>query len=268
MPKTTREKPKLAVWKFTSCDGCQLSLLDCEDELLTLLAEVDLAHFPEASRKSLKGPFDLSLVEGSITTPHEVERILQVRKASKYLVTMGACASAGGLQALRNFNDVQDFASLVYPLPEHVATLRKAAPVSEYVKVDYELRGCPVNQNTLLETIKALLLGQPLPQNPNQSVCVDCKKRGISCLMRQGKPCMGPITYSGCGALCPSYNRACAGCYGPQEIARPEALTRRWRQLGIAEKEIKGRVFRGINANAEVFRETSQIAEEVAGEPQ
>lgn len=264
--KSGTKKPKLAVWKFTSCDGCQLTLLDCEDELLSLLGEVDLAHFPEATRNRLKPPYDLSLVEGSISTPHEAQRIQEVRRASKFLVTMGACASAGGLQALRNFGDVQDFANLVYSSPHHVETLAKTTPISEHVKVDYELRGCPVNKNALLETIQAVLFGRPLPVQESPSVCAECKKKSLPCLMlTQNKPCMGPLTYAGCGALCPSYNRGCAGCYGLQEHARPQALVRRWRQLGVADKEIQSRVFRGVNAYAEGLRE-GEVKGEVKNE--
>jgi coenzyme F420-reducing hydrogenase gamma subunit len=271
MPNSRKRKPKLAVWKFTSCDGCQLTVLDSRAEFLTLFNQIDLAYFPEASSSSLKGPFDLSLVEGSISTPDEAERIRAVRQSSKFLVTMGACASAGGLQALRNFSDVEEFASLVYPLPEHIETLETATPVSEHVKVDYELRGCPVNQAALQDVIKAFLFGEPLPKILNHSVCGECKKLGLDCLMRRGIPCMGPLTYAGCGALCPSYNRGCAGCYGPQEHARPEILARYWRTLGVAEAEIAGRVFRGINAYAGVFREgatTETEKEVVTGEPQ
>ncbi len=104
-------RPKLAVWKFASCDGCQLSLLDCEDELLDLAGEIEIAYFLEASSATVKGPYDLSLVEGSITTPHDAERIQQVRRSSRFLVTIGACATAGGIQALRNFADVKDWIS-------------------------------------------------------------------------------------------------------------------------------------------------------------
>jgi sulfhydrogenase subunit delta len=155
MPR--RRKPKLAVWKFASCDGCQLSLLDCEDELLAVAGAVDIAYFPEASRAMRKGPYDLSLVEGSITTPHEVARIQQVRRASKVLVTIGACATAGGIQALRNFKDVRDFLSIVYATPACIDTLAHSTPIAEHVLVDFELRGCPINKHQLVEVLSAFL---------------------------------------------------------------------------------------------------------------
>src|SRR3989441_316863 len=145
-----KHKPKLAVWKFASCDGCQLSLLDCEDELLAIAGAIEIAHFTEASRAVVRGPYDLSLVEGSITSSHDAERIHDIRRASKFLVTIGACATAGGIQALRNFKDVREFTSIVYARPEYIDTLRTSTPIGDHVRVDFELRGCPVNKAQLV----------------------------------------------------------------------------------------------------------------------
>ena len=136
-------KPKLAVWKFASCDGCQLTLLDCEDELLDVVERVEIAYFLEASRATIAGPYDLSLVEGSITTPQDAVRIREVRAASHRLVTIGASATAGGIQALRNFADVEEYLSVVYATPEFISTLETSTPISHHVRVDFELRGCP-----------------------------------------------------------------------------------------------------------------------------
>ena len=194
-------KPKLAVWKFASCDGCQLSLLDCEDELLALAGAIEIANFVEASRAVVKGPYDLSLVEGSITTPHDAERIHQVRRASKRLVTIGACATAGGIQALRNFKDVKEFTSIVYATPAYIDTLQKSTPISEHVAVDFELCGCPVNKAQLIEVISAFLHGRA-PNTPPHSVCLECKSRGTVCVMvAHGTPCLGPVTHAGCNAI-------------------------------------------------------------------
>ena len=210
-------RPKLAVWKFASCDGCQLSLLDCEDELLTLADQIDVAHFLEARRATVEGPYDLSLVEGSITTAEDAERIQQVRRASRRLVTIGACATAGGIQALRNFADSQEFVSAVYATPEYISTLETSTPISAHVPVDFELQGCPINKHQLLEVIGAFL-GERRPNIPTYSVCMECKRRENVCVMvAHGTPCLGPVTHAGCGALCPSYNRGCYGCYGPME---------------------------------------------------
>ena len=254
-------RPKLAVWKFASCDGCQLSLLDCEDELLALAAKVEIANFPEASRAVVKGPYDVSLVEGSITTPHDAERIHKVRRASRFLVTIGACATAGGIQALRNFKDVEEFTSVVYAHPEYISTLDNSTPIADHVHVDFELRGCPINKVQLLELLNAYLHGRR-PNIPAHSVCVECKQRGTPCIMvARGTPCLGPVTQAGCGALCPAYNRGCYGCYGPMETPNTASLSRAWIELGADETNVV-RVFRGFNAAAEPFRRESERHEE------
>ena len=254
-------KPKLAVWKFASCDGCQLSLLDCEDELLQLADRIEIAYFLEASRATVKGPYDLSLVEGSITTPHDAERIQQVRRASRRLVTIGACATAGGIQALRNFHDVDEFRRLVYASPEYVSTLATSTPIADHVAVDFELRGCPVNKHQLLEVINAFLNDRK-PNTPPHSVCVECKLRGTVCVMvAHGTPCLGPVTHAGCGAICPTYHRGCYGCFGPMESPNTASLGRRWIELGSAPAALV-RAFRNFNAQAEPFRQASQAHED------
>ena len=206
--------PTLAVWKFASCDGCQLTLLDCEDELLAIAERVQIAHFLEASSATIAGPYDISLVEGSVTTPSDVERIRTVREQSGLLVTIGACACAGGIQALRNFADIEEFRSIVYARPDYIQTLATSIPIAALVKVDLELRGCPIDRGQLLETLSALLIGRK-PDLPGHSVCFECKARGVSCLRVLGTTCLGPVTHAGCGALCPAYGRGCYGCFGP-----------------------------------------------------
>jgi coenzyme F420-reducing hydrogenase gamma subunit len=246
---TRARKPKLAVWKFASCDGCQLSLLDCEDELLALAGEVEIAYFLEASRATVKGPYDLSLVEGSVTTPHDAERIRQVRRVSRHLVTIGACATAGGVQALRNFGDVNEFVSIVYASPDYISTLETSTPISAHVPVDFELHGCPIDKRQLLEVITAFLHGRR-PSIPSTSVCMECKRRGNVCVMvAHGTPCLGPVTHAGCGALCPSYDRGCYGCFGPMETPNTVSLTRQLKVLGMREPAVE-RVFRTFNVTA------------------
>jgi sulfhydrogenase subunit delta len=255
-----KPRPRLAVWKFASCDGCQLSLLDCEDEVLAVAGAVDIAYFPEASRAMVQGPYDLSLVEGSITTPHDAERIQEVRRASKFLVTIGACATAGGIQALRNFQDVGEFIRAVYATPAYIRTLEKSTPIADHVKVDFELRGCPINKQQLVEVLSAFVNGRR-PNTPPHSVCVECKLRGTVCVMvARGTPCLGPVTHAGCGALCPAYDRGCYGCYGPKETPNTASLARRWTQLGASEPNLV-RVFRSFNGYAEPFRKESEAHE-------
>jgi coenzyme F420-reducing hydrogenase gamma subunit len=255
-----KRKPKLAVWKFASCDGCQLSILDCEDELLSIANAVDIAYFPEASRVMAKGPYDISLVEGSVTTPHDDARIQQIRNASKLLVTIGACATAGGIQALRNFKDVKEYASIVYASPQYIDSLGKSTPISDHVQVDYQLWGCPINKRQLVEVLSAFLNGRK-PNVPAHSVCMTCKMHGTVCVMvAHGTPCLGPVTHDGCGALCPSYNRGCYGCFGPKETPNTHSLSEWWTRLGVKDLDIM-RAFRTFNANTEAFRRESEIHE-------
>jgi coenzyme F420-reducing hydrogenase gamma subunit len=250
-------RPKLAVWKFASCDGCQLALLDCEDELLALAERLEIAYFPEASRAVVKGSYDLSLVEGSITTAHDLERIQGVRKASRHLVTIGACATAGGIQALRNFKDVREFMTTVYASPQYIDALATSTPIAAHVPVDFELRGCPIAKAQLLELIGAFLHGRR-PNTPAHSVCVDCKLRGTACVMvARGTPCLGPVTQAGCGAICPAYDRGCYGCFGPMETPNTASLAREWRRLGAQPLTVQ-RAFRTFNAWADPFRAESE----------
>lgn len=252
-----KHRPTLAVWKFASCDGCQLSLLDCEDELLPLAGAIEIAHFLEASRAVVKGPYDLSLVEGSITTPQDAKRIQQIRRASRYLVTIGACATAGGIQALRNFQEVEAFISLVYATPRYIKTLSTSTPISAHVPVDFELRGCPIHKQQLLEVISAYL-HQRKPAISPHSTCMECKLRGTVCVMvARGIPCLGPVTHAGCGAICPAYGRGCYGCFGPKETPNTVPLNERWQQLAASRQDLQ-RVYRTFNACAGPFQQASE----------
>ena len=238
--------PTLAVWKFASCDGCQLTLLDCEDELLTITERVQISHFLEASSAVVGGPYDVSLVEGSITTPADERRIKEIREQSKMLITIGACATAGGVQALRNFADVEEFTSVVYAHPEYIATLATSTPASAHVTVDYQLQGCPIDRGQLLDTLAALLVGRK-PRLPAKTVCTECKMRGVTCvLVAEGIPCLGPVTHAGCGALCPSYHRGCYGCFGPAATPNSAALIPLLRRDGMSSGGVE-QVFSTFN---------------------
>lgn len=250
-------RPTLAVWKFASCDGCQVAVLDCEDELLTLADELEIAYFPEATTAMAEGPYDVSLVEGSITTAEDAERIRSIREDSGLLVTIGACATSGGIQALRNFADVKEFTSVVYAQPDFISTLDRSTAIAEHVPVDFELRGCPIDKGQLLELISALLAGRK-PQIATVSVCIECKRRGNVCVMvAHGDPCLGPVTQAGCGALCPSFDRGCYGCFGPAETTNTSSLTGWMRDLGVETPDLI-RIYRTFNAGAPAFREESE----------
>ena len=258
MLSSATKKPKLAVWKFASCDGCQLSLLDCEDELLAIAGALTIAKFPEASRAFARGPYDLSLVEGSITTPDDVERIKRIRQQSKLLVTIGACATAGGIQALRNFQDGNEYIRLVYAHPEYITTLDRSTPIADHVKVDFELRGCPISKTQLLEVITAFLNGRR-PRLSNYSVCEECKLRGTVCLaVAEDVNCLGPVTQAGCGALCPAYRRGCFGCFGPRENLNLPSLVAWWQsELGLKPAQVE-LALRTMNAWSPPFKEASE----------
>ena len=257
-------KPTLAVWKFASCDGCQLSLLDLEDELLDIAGSIDIAHFPEATSAHVDGPYTVSLVEGSITTPRDLERIQMIRAESDILVAIGACATAGGIQALKNLADVDEFIRLVYATPSYVDSLATSTPIGSHVEVDIEVRGCPVNKYQLLELVTALLAGRK-PDLPTYPVCVECKARGVSCIMvAAGTPCLGPITQAGCGAICPAFDRGCYGCFGPSETVNTDSLADRWRQLGVDDERI-ARSLRTFNAEAPEFAAAAASVETRGG---
>jgi coenzyme F420-reducing hydrogenase gamma subunit len=247
-------RPKLAVWKFGSCDGCQLTLLDCEDELLRIADIFEIAMFPEATSACIDGPYDLSLVEGSITTAHDARRICEIRETSRMLVAIGACATAGGIQALRNGADVGAWSRSIYAHPEHVETLATSTAIAQHVAVDGELRGCPIPKDGLLDVLSAFVAGRR-PAVTDHSVCIECKRRGTVCLMvARGTPCLGPVTHAGCGALCPAFDRGCYGCFGPMEGANTAALSAQLLALGLSRSEL-ARLWRSFNADAPAFRE-------------
>ncbi|MEZ6057612.1 MAG: oxidoreductase [Planctomycetaceae bacterium] len=246
-------KPKLAVFKFASCDGCQLSLLAAEDELLTVAGVLHISYFLEATSHIEPGPYDIALVEGSITTAHDAERIQQVRRDSKFLITLGACATAGGIQALRNWGDSDEYVRSIYASPEYISTLATSTAISDHVSVDFELRGCPINKAQLIEVLQAVLAGRR-PRTPMHSVCLDCKRSGTVCVtVARGVPCLGPVTQSGCGAICPSYTRGCYGCFGPAAQPNLVSLTHQLTSQGVPQAEIV-RSLRSFNSDAPEFR--------------
>jgi coenzyme F420-reducing hydrogenase gamma subunit len=256
------KRPKLAVYKFSSCDGCQLSLLNLEDDLLALVSAVEIAYFLEARRRVLPPPYDVGLVEGSISTPEEQERIRKVRQDCKYLVAIGACATSGGIQALRNWADMPELVAGVYPSPQYIKSLETATPIASHVFVDYELRGCPVNELHLRELVSALLAGRR-PNIPTYALCIECRQRGLPCVMANGATaCLGPVTQAGCGALCPACGRGCYGCFGPMEQPNMARMGERLIQLGLSPREVKRRL-RMFNGYLEPFKQASDYYEQL-----
>ncbi|MBL9080388.1 MAG: oxidoreductase [Planctomycetales bacterium] len=260
------KRPSVAVFKFASCDGCQLTLLDCEDELLALGEKLDIRYFLEATDRREPGPYDVALVEGSITTPHDARRILEVRQQTKFLVTIGACATAGGIQALRNWADHADVLNAVYASPQYIASLATSTAIADHVPVDFELRGCPIDKRQLLEVVRALIAGRR-PKTPSHSVCLDCKRRGTVCVVvARGVPCLGPVTQSGCGAICPAYDRGCYGCFGPSVQPNLISLTTQFQRQGTARPDLV-RGLRLFNAYAPEFRRECDRLDPATEEP-
>ena len=246
-------KPRVGVVKLASCDGCQLTILDLEDELLTIADHIEIVDFPEASSVRSAGPYDVLFVEGSISEPSQIERIVELRRRTRFLVTIGACATAGGIQALRNWGGHDAFRDSIYARPELIHTLERSTPIADHVPVDAELRGCPIDPGQLVELLTALMTGRA-PQLRDEAVCMECKRRGVVCVMvSRGIPCLGQVTQTGCGAICPRYGRGCYGCFGPRDGANAAGLATRFIAQGEASETV-GRRFAGFTAWAEPFR--------------
>lgn len=256
-------EPRLAIFKLASCDGCQLQMLNLEDELLDIAGAVKICNFLEASSQIIDGPYDVALVEGSVTTEQDIERLREIRRKSQMLIAIGACANAGGIQALRNMQDTEEFTRAIYANPSYIHTLSQSTPIAAHVTVDFSINGCPISREQLIEVVSALLLGRP-PKLPTYSVCAECKRKGNVCvLVARQIACIGPITQAGCGALCPSFNRGCFGCYGPMESANPDSLCSAMSVHGIPRAEIL-RLLNGYTGWAEEFRSAREKLEKAA----
>jgi coenzyme F420-reducing hydrogenase gamma subunit len=248
-----RPRLRVGIVKMASCDGCQLTLLDLEDELLAITDRFEIVEFPEASSRRSAGPYDVLLVEGAVSTPQQAVEIAELRHQTKLLVSIGACASYGGIQALRNWSDHGAIRAAVYAHPEYVESLDQATPVSEHVKVDAELHGCPISAEQLREVLVSVAVGRR-PQIREEAVCLECKRKGTVCVMvAEGVPCLGPVTQSGCGALCPSFRRGCFGCFGPREQSNTSSLAHSLSGAGREDSEV-ARLFAGFTGWAGPFR--------------
>jgi coenzyme F420-reducing hydrogenase gamma subunit len=252
-------RPRIGVAKLTSCDGCQLTLLDLEDHLLQIADAFELVEFPEATSNRSSGPYDVLLVEGSVSTPEQADWIVELRRRAGLLVTIGACATAGGIQALRNWGNEPAWRASVYPRPELLETLATSTPVSDHVAVDAELRGCPIDPGQLLELLAAVRTGRR-PQLADEAVCLACKRRGTVCVVvARGIPCLGPVTQTGCGAICPAYGRGCYACFGPREQPNLESLVSWFTEHGVDPASAE-RLFAGFTGYAPPFREAAGAA--------
>ncbi len=250
---TDERKPRVAVHKFSSCDGCQLAFLNLGPDLLRLAELVEIVHFAEAGPSNPDADVDIAFIEGSVSTPDERERLRRIRAHSGFLVTIGACATSGGLQALRNLRDSEsEWREAIYARPEYIDSLAHATAIREHARVDLELWGCPVDGRQVLAAVRALLFGVP-PVEERDKVCLECKRHQTVCVMvARGEPCMGPVTRTGCGALCPRFGRDCYACYGPAEGANTTSLAHRFEGLGLAPEAVARR-FHFIHSGQEPF---------------
>ncbi|MAC47088.1 hypothetical protein [Oceanospirillum beijerinckii] len=254
----TNTRLKVAVHKFASCDGCQLAFLNAGADLLTVNRLFDIRHFAEAglldNRPLIERDIDVAIIEGSVCTAEDIQRLQQIRDSSQRLITIGACATSGGIQALRNMADAQQWLAEIYARPESLSSLDTATPISQHVKVDLELWGCPVNTEQLLHALRNLLW-HSLPENNKDKVCMECKRAGNICVMvTENKPCLGPVTQGSCGAICPHHGRDCYGCYGPAENTNTDSLSQRFSGFGLLPEEI-ARKFLLINSQSKPFLE-------------
>lgn len=249
---TENRKPRVAVHKFSSCDGCQLAFINAGTDLVRLYDLVEMVHFAEAGQLDEDAEVDVAFIEGSVSTPHEVERLQRIRKRSKFLITLGACATAGGLQALRNMADLDEYVTGVYASPEYITSLPLATPISQHVRVDLEIWGCPVNGRQVLAAVRSLLSGV-VPVLERDKVCLECKRQQTVCVMvAKGEPCMGPVTRTGCGAICPQLGRDCYACFGPAEAVNTDSHAQHLVALGLSHEQVAQR-FLFINNGAPEF---------------
>ncbi|HFE39321.1 MAG TPA: sulfhydrogenase subunit delta [Gammaproteobacteria bacterium] len=252
-------KPTVAIHKFSSCDGCQLAFLNMGKAFLTLAELVDIQHFAEAGMLNENAPVDIAFIEGSISTPQEQKRIKRVRENSKYLITIGACATSGGIQALRNLHHTQSWVEAIYAKPEYIETLEDVSPISAHVRVNFEIWGCPISSEQIIATLQSLLAGVKPTDNP-EKVCMECKRnQNICTLVTKKTPCLGAVSKAGCGAICPAFERNCYACYGPAVDSNTSALSRRFKGFGLLPEDI-ARHFALFNNNAPVFR-NAEISE-------
>jgi coenzyme F420-reducing hydrogenase gamma subunit len=256
-----KSKPKIGVHKFTSCDGCQLAFLNLGEDLGTLFSLTDIVHFPEAGPIDPDAEVDIAFIEGSITTPDEVLRIKDIRHKTKFLVTIGACATSGGIQALRNIHQTQEWIKDIYAKPEFIDSLETSSPISDHINVDFQLWGCPIDSRQLVSTVHSLLVGVK-PTQESEKLCLECKRQQNVCVMiTKGEPCMGPVTRTGCGALCPHFERDCYGCFGPAENTNTDSLSACFEGIGLVKKEIDHR-YQFINSNASAFQKATAKVED------
>ncbi len=237
-------KPRLGIFSLTGCAGDQLQILNMEDQLLDLVSRFVIVDFQEGSSYKEPGPVDIAFVEGTVSTEHDLVKLREIRGRSKLLIAFGNCAIHGCIQAMRNKDSsLEEKLKDVYGVEPGYFDALESKPISEYIKVDLEIPGCPVEKTETLKAVTSLLHGD-LPQRFTYPVCVECKLNEYPCVViEEGKPCLGPVIKAGCGARCPGLGLDCIGCRGPVEGAGNFAAEYQMLlDLGYDEKDIIDRL--------------------------
>lgn len=247
-------KPKLAIFDFTCCEGCQLQIVNLEEEILNLISLVNPVEWREAMSEHI-GNYDIALIEGSITRPEDEEKLRRIRKRAKILVALGSCASTGGVNKLKNNFDLQEVKHCVYGQAADMPHLHTAPTkaIDEVVQVDYKIYGCPIDRREFAYIVRCLALGKS-PEIPDYPVCVECKLQENICRYEYDEICLGPVTRAGCGARCPSCATWCFGCRG--HIEEPNLS---------AAKEIMvsyGKTFQDLKNRMNIFGSKQRYADE------
>lgn len=235
-------KLRVAIFDFACCEGCQLQIVNFEEEILDLIGGVDVVEWREAMSEQ-SHQYDIAIIEGSITRPEDEERLWIIRSRAKILIALGACAAIGGINKLKNSFSFEDVRECVYgkasEMPHlHTSTVRA---IGEVVHVDYTIPGCPVDKKEVAYVLRSLLLGKK-PEIPEYPVCVECKAKGNPCLWEDGQICLGPIIRAGCGARCPSAGFRCYGCRGYVDDPNVDAAQDVIEKYGLTVEGLKSKM--------------------------
>ncbi len=246
-------RPKVGFFELSSCEGCQLQLLNNEASLLDFLSLVEIVNFREGMKEAADD-YQIAFVEGSVTRADEEERLKKIRDTAQVVVALGSCACFGGVNQLKNrFADQEWVKKEVYG--NHAIVSQEAMPLSAVIKVDLEIYGCPINKEEVERIVTNLVLGKTV-KHPKYPVCMECKARENICLFDLGEPCLGSVTRAGCDAWCPSNRLGCWGCRGPAPAANLDELKKIVAQRNIPMERLLDRLecFGGFSQAAAALR--------------
>ena len=236
------KKPRVAIFDFAGCEGCQLQIVNMEEEILDLISVVDVVEWREGMSEQ-SDEYDVAIIEGSITRPQDEEKLRQIRERAKILVALGACATNGGVNKLKNCFDLQEVRQVVYGADSALPHLDSAPTkaVDEVVQVDYKIYGCPIDRREFAYAVRSLVMGKR-PEIPNYPVCVECKRKENVCRYEFNEICLGPVTRAGCDARCPSFGAWCFGCRGPVDAPNVQAAREVMERYGKRAEDLEDRM--------------------------